>query len=109
MGWDGMSNLNYYCLSDEFLLQKDKRKKMMGLSCPSPDCSSSSPRYNLFSLFTFLLPKGFIFLVLMRMGFGYRNSEKQSVIVASPSRFSCYSEPVNFIPLFKKQTFWRLS
>ncbi|WZY98458.1 hypothetical protein YC2023_070787 [Brassica napus] len=65
MGWDGMSNLNYYCLSDEFLLQKDKRKKMMGLSCASPDCSSSSPR----------------------------NSEKQSVIVASPSRFSCYSEP----------------
>lgn len=40
---------------------------MMGLkkSCSSPDCSSSSPR----------------------------NSEKQSVIVASPSRFSCYSEP----------------
>ncbi|XP_048638505.1 uncharacterized protein LOC106347303 isoform X1 [Brassica napus] len=100
MGWDGMSNLNYYCLSDEFLLQKDKRKKMMGLSCPSPDCSSSSPRYNLFSLFTFLLPKGFIFLVLMRMGFGYRNSEKQSVIVASPSRFSCYSEP--FVSIEKR-------
>ncbi|KAG5392816.1 hypothetical protein IGI04_022779 [Brassica rapa subsp. trilocularis] len=72
MGWDGMSNLNYYCLSDEFLLQKDKRKKMMGLSCASPDCSSSSPR----------------------------NSEKQSVIVASPSRFSCYSEP--FVSIEKR-------
>nr|VDC66276.1 unnamed protein product [Brassica rapa] len=67
-----MSNLNYYCLSDEFLLQKDKRKKMMGLSCASPDCSSSSPR----------------------------NSEKQSVIVASPSRFSCYSEP--FVSIEKR-------
>lgn len=38
MGWDGMFNLNYYCLSDEFFLQKDKRKKMMGLSCFFFDC-----------------------------------------------------------------------
>ncbi|KAF3588553.1 hypothetical protein F2Q69_00027237 [Brassica cretica] len=45
---------------------------MMGLRCPSPDCSSSSPR----------------------------NSEKQSVIVASPSRFSCYSEP--FVSIEKR-------
>lgn len=46
---------------------------MMGLSCPSPpDCSSSSPR----------------------------NSEKQNVIVASPSRFSCYSEP--FVSIEKR-------
>ncbi|WZZ58300.1 hypothetical protein YC2023_058407 [Brassica napus] len=44
---------------------------MMGLRCPSPDCSSSP-----------------------------RNSEKQSVIVASPSRFSCYSEP--FVSIEKR-------
>ncbi|KAF8055704.1 hypothetical protein N665_1287s0003 [Sinapis alba] len=72
----GLSNFNYYSFSDEFLPQKDKRKeceKMMGLSCPSPDCSSSSPW----------------------------NSEKQNVIVASsPSRFSCYTEP--FVSIEKR-------
>ncbi|CAH8389970.1 unnamed protein product [Eruca vesicaria subsp. sativa] len=74
----GCLNFYYYSfqLSDEFLLQKDKRKeweKMMGLSCPSsPPDSSSSPR----------------------------NSEKQSVIVASPSRFSCYSQP--FVSIEKR-------
>ncbi|KAJ0257506.1 DUF547 domain-containing protein [Hirschfeldia incana] len=72
MGWDSL-NFYYYSFSDELLPQKDKIKKMMGLSYPSPDCSSSSPR----------------------------NSEKQSVIVASsPSRFSCYSEP--FVSIEKR-------